>query len=66
MNVQKKDANWSLERKLGSGILVEMVENIEVCTIQSTIRDSAHIDSNEQVDKIHNSKVKKLSHRTGR
>ena len=49
MNVQKKDANLSLEKRLASGILEEMVENFKGCTIQSTISDSAHSDSDEQV-----------------
>ena len=35
MNVQKKDANWSLDIPLAAGILVEMVENFKRCTIQS-------------------------------
>ena len=35
MNVQKKDANWSLERQLASGILAEMVENFKGYTVQS-------------------------------
>ena len=34
-DVQKKDANWSLERQLVAGVLAEMVENFKGCTIQS-------------------------------
>ena len=56
MNAQKKDANLSLERRLASGVLAEMVENFKGCTIQSTISDSAHSDSGEQVDNINYSK----------
>ena len=50
MNVQKKDAQFSLERRLTSGVLVEMVENLKGCTIQSTINDDKIIDSEEHVD----------------
>ena len=66
-NVQKKDANWSLERRLAAGVLAEMFEIFKECTIQSdeqvdTIIDSKeHVvarnwlrnDSAEQVDVIH-------------
>ena len=52
MNVQKKYANFPLERRLASGVLAEMVENFKGCTIQSTISDSAHSDYDEQVDEI--------------
>ena len=52
MNVQKRDANLSLERRLTSGVLTKMVKIFKGCTIQSTISDSAHSDSYEQVDKI--------------
>ena len=55
MNVQNKDANLSLERLLASGVLAKMIENFKGCTIQSTISNSAHIDSNERVDKINDS-----------
>ena len=55
MNVQKKDANVLLERQLASCVLAEMVENFKGCTIQSTISDSAHSGSDEQVDKINDS-----------
>ena len=32
-----------------------MVENFKVCTIRSTISDSAHSDSDKKVDEINNS-----------
>ena len=68
-NVQKKDANWSLERRLAAGILAEMVENFKECSIQSDehvdeiINSKEHVDarnwlrndSAEQVDVIHES-----------
>ena len=34
-NVQKKDANWSLETRLAASILDEMVKEFNECTIQS-------------------------------
>ena len=52
MNVQKKDTTFSLERRLALGVLAEMVENFKGCTIQSTISDSAHSNSEKQVDEI--------------
>ena len=55
MNVQNKDANMSLERRLASCVLSEMIESFKGCTIQSTISDSAHSDSDEQVDEINDS-----------
>ena len=55
MNVQKKDAKFSLEIQLASGVLAEMVENFKGCTIRSTISDSAHRNSDKQVDEINNS-----------
>ena len=55
MNVQKKYASWSLARRLASGVLAEMVENFKGCTIQSTISDSAHSNSDKQVDEINDS-----------
>ena len=39
MNVKKKDAKFSLERRLASGVLAEIVENFKGCTIQSTFND---------------------------
>ena len=52
MNVQNKDGNWSLERRLASDVHAEMVEIFKGCTIQSTIRNSANSNSDEQVDEI--------------
>ena len=52
MNVQKKDIIFSLQKRLASGVLAEIFGNFKGCTVQSTIRNSAHSDSNEQVDKI--------------
>ena len=40
----------SLERRLASGILAEMVENSKVCTIQSDKQVEKIIDSEEHVD----------------
>ena len=34
INVQNKDANMSLEIRLDSGVLAEIVENFKGCTIQ--------------------------------
>ena len=70
MNLQKKDANFSLERRLAAGVLAEIVENFKGCTIQSDkqvdkiIDFKEHVDarnwlrndSAEQVDEISNSK----------
>ena len=50
MNVQKKDSNLSLERRLAAGILAEMVENFKGYTIQSDERVDKIIDSEEHVD----------------
>ena len=50
VNVQKKDKILSLERRLASGVLAEMVENFKGCTIQSTINDDKLIYSEEYVD----------------
>ena len=57
MNAQEKDANLSLERRLTSVILAEMIKIFKGCTIhiQSTINDSIYYDSNEQVEKTNNS-----------
>ena len=49
-NVQKKDANCSLERLLAAGVLAEMVENFKGCTIQSDEQVNTIIDSKEHVD----------------
>ena len=43
MNVQNKDANWSLERRIASVVLAEMVENFKGCTIQS----DKHVPQNQ-------------------
>ena len=50
MNVQKKDANWSLERRLAAGVLEEMVKEFKGCTIQSDKQVDTAIDSEEHVD----------------
>ena len=50
MNVQNKDANWSLERRLASGVLAEMVENFKGFTIQSDEQVDTKIDSKEHID----------------
>ena len=55
MIVQKKDASWSLKRRLASSVLAQMVQNFKGCTAQSTIIDSAHSNSKEQVDVINDS-----------
>ena len=47
---KKKDANLSLERRLASGVLAEMVENFKGCTIQSDKQVDMIIDSEERVD----------------
>ena len=52
MNVKNKYANFSLERRLDSGSLAETIEDFNGFTIQSTISDSAHSDSDKQVDEI--------------
>ena len=52
MNAQKKDANISLDRRLNSGVLAEMIKNFKECTIQSTINNSVYYEFNEQVYEI--------------
>ena len=49
-SVQKKDASWSLERRLATGVLAEMVENFKGCSIQSDEQVDEIVDSKEQVD----------------
>ena len=49
-SVQKKDASWSLERRLAAGVLAEMVENFKECSIQSDEQVDDISDSKEQVD----------------
>ena len=48
--VQKKDANWSLERRLAAGVLAGMVDIFKGCTIQSDEQVDTLIDSKEHVD----------------
>ena len=48
--VQKKDASWSLERRLAAGVLAELVENLKGCCIQSDEQVDEKVDSKEQVD----------------
>ena len=48
--VQKKDASWSLERRLVAGVLAEMVENFKGCGIQSDEQVDEIVDSKEYVD----------------
>ena len=47
--VQKKNASWSLERRLAAGVLAEMFENFKVCSIQSDEQVDEIIDSEEHV-----------------
>ena len=49
-NLQKKDANQSLERRLDAGVLAEMVKEFNECTIQSDEQVNIIIDSKEHVD----------------
>ena len=44
-NLQKKDANWSLKRRLAAGVLEEIVENFKGYTIQSKEQVDTIIDS---------------------
>ena len=48
--VQKKDASWSLERRLAAGVLAEMVENFRRCSIQSDKQVNDISDSKEGVE----------------
>ena len=50
MNVQKKDKNHSLERRLAAGNLEEMVKDFKGCNIQSDKQVENIIDSKEYVD----------------
>ena len=43
------------ERRIASDIHSETIKEFKGCTIQSTISDSAHSDSEEQVDTISDS-----------
>ena len=49
-NVQNKDANWSLERRLAAGVMEKMVKEFNECTIQSNEQVNTIIDSKEHVD----------------
>ena len=49
-SVEKKYANWSLERRLAAGVQAEMVENFKGCIIQSDEQVDTIIDSKEHVD----------------
>ena len=48
-SVKKKDASWSLERRLAAGVLAEMVENSKGCSIQSEKQVDDISDSKEGV-----------------
>ena len=48
--VQKKGASWSLEIRLATGVLAEMVEIFKGCSIQSDEQVDEIIDSKEHVD----------------
>ena len=49
-NVQKKDANWLLERRLTAGVPDEMINEVNESTIQSDEQVNTIIDSKEHVD----------------
>ena len=44
-NVQKKDANWLLERRLTAGVPDEMINEVNESTIQSDEQVNTIIDS---------------------
>ena len=50
INVQKKDAKCSLERRLVAGVLAETVKNFKGFTIQSDEQVDKIIDSKEHID----------------
>ena len=50
MNVQNKDANWSLERQLAASVLEEMDKEFKRCIIQSDKQVNKILDSEEHVD----------------
>ena len=52
INAQEKYTNMSLERRLASGILSEIIKNVKGCAIQSIINISVHYECYGQVDKI--------------
>ena len=49
-NVQRKDENWPLKRRLAAGVLDEMVKEFNERTIQSDEQADTIIDSEEHVD----------------
>ena len=51
----KEGWKFVIRETRASGAMAEMVENFKGCTIQSTISNSAHINSDEQVDEINDS-----------
>ena len=55
INAQKKYANVTYEGQIASGILAETIKYFKGCRIQSTISDSTHSNSDEQVDAISDS-----------
>ena len=55
INAHRKDANVSNERLIVSDIHAEIIQEFKGFTIQSTISDSVHSDSEELVDAIRNS-----------
>ena len=48
--VQKKDANWSLERWIDAGVWDKMIKEFNECTIQSDKQVDTIIDSEEHAD----------------
>ena len=56
INAQKKYENVTNERRIAAEIHVETIKEFKGLSIQSTISDSAHIDSDELVDAISDSK----------
>ena len=55
INTQRKDANLTNEIKIASGIHAETIKEFKGFTIQSTISDSAHSNSEELVYAVRNS-----------
>ena len=49
-SVQKKDASWSLKRRLAAGVQAEMVKNFKGCSIQSDEQVDDISDPKEQLD----------------
>ena len=52
INTQRKYANMKNERRIASDIHAETMKEFKGFTIQSTISDSAHSNSEELVDAI--------------